>query len=84
MFCEPFFKFQNNPVCEKTLEIRGIKTTFQKDLRILLARLLFKKLQNVKKIEFEHTKITIKVNLKPIFRLKAIFRKKPGNQKNHI
>ncbi|CBY09282.1 unnamed protein product [Oikopleura dioica] len=55
-----FFYFHNNPVSEKVLEIRGIKQTLMKDMRILLARLLFKKLQNVKKVEFEETKITIK------------------------
>jgi len=54
-------QFHNNPVSEKVLEIRGIKQTLMKDMRILLARLLFKKLQNVKKVEFEETKITIKV-----------------------
>ncbi len=58
---EAFLQLHNNPVSEKVLEIRGIKQTLMKDMRILLARLLFKKLQNVKKVEFEETQITIKV-----------------------
>jgi len=54
------FQLHSTPVSEKALEIRGVKQLLMKDMRILLARLLFKKLQNVKKVEFEHTKITIK------------------------
>ena len=52
----------SNPVTEGILGIRGVKKAFITDVRLLFARLLFKKLKNVTKLEFKHTIIRIKVS----------------------